>query len=177
MLNLGRLGGEKNLGELLEFFAEARKKNDGLKFLIVGDGPARESLENAAREKGLDDRIFFIGMVPPHEVQYYYQLGDIFVNASTSETQGLTYIEAAANGLPLLCREDPCINGVLRPGENGYTYTSKTEFLAHLDAMLRDRDWLTAACKRSEEIAATYDKSAFGDAVEALYLSVLQKKA
>lgn len=177
LLNLGRLGTEKNLHELIDLFAIAAPSHPQLRLMFVGDGPARESLENAAREKELDDRIFFIGMVPPHEVQYYYQLGDIFVNASTSETQGLTYIEAAANGLPLLCREDPCINGVLRPGENGYTYTSQTEFLAHLDAMLRDRDWLTAACKRSEEIAATYDKSAFGDAVEAMYLSVLQKKA
>lgn len=51
-------------------------------------------------------------MVPPDEVHTYYQLGDIFVSASTSETQGLTYVEAAANGLPLLCRRDPCLDEV-----------------------------------------------------------------
>ena len=45
LINLGRLGGEKNLGELLEFFAEARKKNDGLKFLIVGDGTEYGALQ------------------------------------------------------------------------------------------------------------------------------------
>ena len=108
LINLGRLGGEKNLGELLTFFAEARKKNEHLKFLIVGDGPAREDLEKQAKQLGVEQQVIFTGKVPPSEVQNYYQLGDVFVSASTSETQGLTYIEAAANGLPLLCRQDDC---------------------------------------------------------------------
>ena len=42
-------------------------------------------------------------MVPPAQVADYYRLGDLFVSASTSETQGLTYIEALASGLPALC--------------------------------------------------------------------------
>ena len=57
-----------------------------------------------------------------------YQLGDIFVSASTNETQGLTYIETAANGLPLLCRRDPCLDGVLAGGRNGWVYESEEEF-------------------------------------------------
>ena len=173
LINLGRLGGEKNLGELLEFFAEARKKNDGLKFLIVGDGPAREDLQKQAKRLGISEYVIFTGMVPPSEVQNYYQLGDIFVSASTSETQGLTYIEAAANGLPLLCRQDDCLADVLEEGENGYEYTSAEEFLKAIDAMMDDRSWRAAAAHRSEEIAASLDKKAFGEAIENVYESVL----
>ena len=120
MLNLGRLGGEKNLGELMNLFAQARKQNPNLKFLIVGDGPARLDLEEQAERLGVAQYVIFTGMVDPSEVQYYYQLGDVFVSASTSETQGLTYIEAAANGLPLLCRQDDCLADVLQEGQNGY---------------------------------------------------------
>lgn len=173
LINLGRLGGEKNLGELLEFFAEARKKNDALKFLIVGDGPAREDLQKQAKQLGIAEYVIFTGMVPPSEVQNYYQLGDIFVSASTSETQGLTYIEAAANGLPLLCRQDDCLADVLEEGENGYEYTSAEEFLEAIDTMMDDEDWRAAAAKRSEEIAASFDKKAFGEAIETVYESVL----
>ena len=173
LINLGRLGGEKNLGELLEFFAEARKKNDGLKFLIVGDGPARNDLEKQAKDLGVGEHVIFTGMVPPTEVQNYYQLGDIFVSASTSETQGLTYIEAAANGLPLLCRQDDCLADVLEEGENGYEYTSAEEFLNAIDTMMDDETWRAAAAKRSEEIAASFDKKAFGEAIENVYESVL----
>ena len=173
LINLGRLGGEKNLGELLDLFAEARKKNDGLKFLIVGDGPARHDLEKQAKELGVEAHVIFTGMVPPSEVQNYYQLGDVFVSASTSETQGLTYIEAAANGLPLLCRQDDCLADVLEEGENGYEYTSAEEFLNAIDTMMDDENWRAAAAKRSEEIAASFDKKAFGEAIENVYESVL----
>ncbi len=173
LLNLGRLGGEKNLGELLELFAEARKQNENLKFLIVGDGPAREALEKQAKALGIEDRVIFTGMVPPDQVQNYYQLGDVFVSASTSETQGLTYIEAAANGLPLLCRQDDCLADVLQEGENGYEYTSADEFLNAIDTMMHDADWRFAAGRRSEEIAAGFDKKIFGEAIESIYESVL----
>ena len=173
LINLGRLGGEKNLGELLELFAEARKKNDGLKFLIVGDGPAKNDLEKQAQQLGVADYVIFTGMVPPDQVQNYYQLGDIFVSASTSETQGLTYIEAAANGLPLLCRQDDCLADVLEEGENGYEYTSAEEFLDAIDTMMDDESWRAAAARRSEEIAASFDKKAFGEAIENVYESVL----
>ena len=173
LLNLGRLGGEKNLGELLELFAEARQKNDSLKFLIVGDGPAKEDLEKQAKKLGIADYVIFTGMIPPEEVQNYYQLGDVFVSASTSETQGLTYIEAAANGLPLLCRQDDCLADVLQEGENGYEYTSAEEFLHAIDTVMDDPEWRAAAAKRSEEIAASFDKKNFGDAIENVYESVL----
>ena len=173
LLNLGRLGGEKNLGELLQLFAEARKQNACLKFLIVGDGPAREDLEKMAKELGVSEHVIFTGMVPPSEVQNYYQLGDVFVSASTSETQGLTYIEAAANGLPLLCRQDDCLADVLQEGENGYEYTSAEEFLNAIDAVMDNQEWRAAAAKRSEEIAAMFDKKNFGEAIESVYESVL----
>ena len=108
-------------------------------------------------------------MVNPKEVQNYYQLGDIFVSASTSETQGLTYIEASANGLPLLCRRDPCFDEVLYEGENGYTYEDEKSFVKNLNKMLISPEWLAKAKKKGEKIAASFDKSAFGDAVEDIY--------
>ncbi len=173
LLNLGRLGGEKNLSELIELFTEARKENENLKFLIVGDGPAREDLEKLAKKLGVSEHVIFTGMVPPGQVQDYYQLGDVFVSASTSETQGLTYIEAAANGLPLLCRQDDCLADVLCSGENGYDYTSAEEFLRAIDTLMEDPEWRAAASRRSEQIAASFDKKAFADAVESIYESVL----
>ncbi len=112
-------------------------------------------------------------MVPPDQVQNYYQLGDVFVSASTSETQGLTYIEAAANGLPLLCRQDDCLNDVLQAGENGYGYTSAQEFLDAIDAVMEDPDWRRAAGRRSQQIAAGFGRKAFGEAIEDVYESVL----
>lgn len=173
LLNLGRLGTEKNLDELVELFSVAMRQSDKLTLLIVGDGPAREHLEKMAWELGLGKRVIFTGMVDPDEVQKYYQLGDVFVSASTSETQGLTYIEAAANGLPLLCRRDPCLDGVLDDGKNGYEYEAVGQFCEIIDTILQNRQWCDAAGKYSQQIAAGFDKSHFADHIEEIYESVI----
>lgn len=172
LLNLGRLGTEKNLSELIELFHIALSHNSKLTMLIVGDGPARKELEELAGKLGVADHVIFTGMVDPSEVHKYYQVGDIFVGASTSETQGLTYIEAAANGLPLLCRRDPCLDGVLVEGKNGYEYEAEQEFCELLDTILSNPDWCLTARAQSKEIADTFDKSSFAKKIEDIYESV-----
>lgn len=172
VLNLGRLGTEKNLDELVEYFASVLNLHDKLTFLIVGDGPAKKNLEELVTNLGVRDHVIFTGMVPPTEVQMYYQLADVFVSASTSETQGLTYIEAAANGLPLLCRKDECLCDIIVDGENGYQYTTVEEFQKELNNIIADSDWRESAAKRSKEIAETFDKSHFGDTMETIYEAV-----
>ena len=173
MLSLGRLGNEKNVEELVTFYSKATKQGDKLRFLIVGDGPAREMLEKMTKELGLEGKIIFTGRVAPTEVQKYYQLGDVFVSASTSETQGLTYIEAAANGLPLLCRQDICLDDIIEQGENGYAYETEEEFLEYIDDIVNSAEWREQASKKSEEIAKSFDKSVFGDEVEKIYKSLV----
>lgn len=169
LINLGRLGTEKNLCELMDLFAVVLECNRQLTFLIVGDGPAREDLEKQAKHLGISDHVIFTGMVDPSEVQNYYQLGDIFVSASTSETQGLTYIEAAANGLPLVCRQDPCLDDVIAEGVNGYEYTASEDFIRDINTILQNPDWRDSASHSSEEIAATFGKSHFAEVVEDIY--------
>ena len=175
LLNLGRLGTEKNLNELLELLSMELMHNDKITLLIVGDGPARKELEEMAVQLGIRDHVVFTGMVPPSEVHTYYQLGDIFVSASTSETQGLTYVEAAANGLPLLCRRDPCLDEVLVEGSNGYEYEAESEFCSILDTILQNPEWCKAAGAHSKEIAAMYDKGHFADQIEDVYEKVISE--
>lgn len=174
LLNLGRLGTEKNLEELLQFFKEALKHNSNLTFLIVGDGPDKAHLEKMAIELEIDDHVIFTGMVDPKEVQKYYQLADVFVNASTSETQGLTYIEAAANGLPLLCRKDPCLEDVVKDGVNGYEYTTREEFIMHLNDILMNPEWRKVAGEQSEKIAESFDKEHFVESIEDIYEEITE---
>lgn len=173
LLNLGRLGTEKNVDELMRMFAKAHAYHPKLVFLIVGDGPAKSHLEEMAIQLNIQDSVIFTGMVKPSEVQNYYKLGDLFVAASTSETQGLTYIEASANGLPLLCREDPCLQDILIPGENGYTYTTENEFIEYLFKIADDIQWRKEASEKSRNIAIHYDKETFGNSVESVYDTVI----
>ncbi len=133
ILYAGRLAEEKNVEDLVNMLGRIRPEN--AVFLIVGDGPARKSVEKAIKRKNIDFAVM-TGMVKPSEMRFYYGIADIYVSASQSETQGLTYIEALANGLPLLCRWDKCLQDVLIDGETGYAYGNFAEFETYLKALL-----------------------------------------
>ena len=174
LISLGRLGNEKNTEELINFFANVQKKHPNTRLLIVGDGPNRANLEKMTLELGLKEKIIFTGMVEPAEVQKYYKLGDLYVSASTSETQGLTYAEAAANKLPLLCREDPVLKDVIVNGQNGYEYTNEDDFERSLEFIINNPEWRTKAGVESNIIADSFDKHTFAESIEELYKSLVQ---
>ena len=175
LLNLGRLGTEKNLGELMELFAQALKDNGNMVFLIVGDGPARKALEAQAARLGISDKVIFTGMVEPGQVQNYYQLADVFASASTSETQGLTYAEALAAGVPVLCRADPCLLGVVRDGENGWQYHSEEEFRQRLEDFLAHPQHRETLARCARETGEEYSAQRFAERVEAIYSEQIQR--
>ena len=111
----------------------------------------------------------FAGMAAPADTAKYCRLGDIFVCASTSETQGLTYIEAMASGLPLVCRKDPCLYGVLEEGGNGYSYEGLNEFAEAVSRMIREPVWMERAAEHSMENAKQFGTGQFGKKVINIY--------
>lgn len=138
LLYIGRISKEKNILEIIMDLKSYLHDHQHVKLLLVGDGPSRNDLENVVKELNLNKQILFTGEIPWDEIDLYYQLGDVFVSASTSETQGLTYIEALASGLPLLAKEDRCLDGVLKNNVNGFSFHDQKELLGRLDVILQD---------------------------------------
>ncbi len=163
---VGRLAEEKNVEELLRL--RAAMGRCPVTLLLVGDGPDRPRLEQAAASLGLTSpEVVFAGMVPGEQIADWYRLGDLFVSASTSETQGLTYIEALAAGVPALCRADSCLDGVIQDGENGWQYRSEADFLEKLERF-QTCSWetLSAQARRGAE---AFSAQRFAARVEDIY--------
>lgn len=178
LVSVGRLAKEKNLEEILNYFArliyEEEKQN--LTLLIVGDGPDRERLEKISESLSLTGKVIFTGMVNPQDVGIYYQLGDVFVCASNSETQGITYIEALASGRPALCRKDECLNQVITDGYNGFQYETYEYFKMHLEYILEDETRKAEMGLRAKETAYLYSTWNFCTMAESLYKEVLKRQ-
>lgn len=130
LVSVCRLAKEKNVEEVLTHLAASGREDWTL--ALVGDGPSREDLAELAADLGIADRVRFVGAIDPAEVPRYYRMADVFVSASLSETQGLTFIEALACGLPLLCRRDPSLEGVVLDGITGWQYADEQEFTYRL---------------------------------------------
>ena len=139
LLCLGRIAKEKSFDVIIEGFADYLNKycNDISSYLVfVGDGPARSELENLTVKLKINDRVKFVGKVDNSLVPYYYIMSDLFLNASISETQGLTFMEAMAANLLVLCRFDNNLVGVIDNNKTGFFFQEVNDFKDKLNYVL-----------------------------------------
>jgi glycosyltransferase involved in cell wall biosynthesis len=114
LLYVGRLAPEKGIGGL----KAALREIPGLRLAIVGDGPARRDLER----EFADTPTVFTGVRKGRDLAAAYASADAFVFPSTTETLGLSMLEALASGLPVLAARTGATGEVVSDGENGILY-------------------------------------------------------
>ena len=93
-----------------------------VQMVIVGEGNEIENLRNFAESLGVGAHVMFTGGKPWDEIGKYYQLGNVFCSASVSETQGLTFAEAMAGGIPVVAKKDECIENIITDGDTGMLF-------------------------------------------------------
>ena len=167
LIFVGRMAQEKNLDELLEYYKELSR--DDIILLLVGDGPYRPEVEKKIKELDLCEKVYMTGMVPKEDVAHYYHLGDIFVCSSTTETQGLTYAEALASGLPCVCRRDECLADILEDGYNGYQYENAEEFRNAIETVFSSSRTLHTMSICARNSAKKLSKQEFSEEIEKVY--------
>lgn len=142
ILSLGRIAKEKSIDVLLRGYAKFLANGEPFptKFVITGFGPAEKELKDLAASLHIEDHVIFTGKCEPSKTQDYYHLGDYFVSASITETQGLTFMEAMAAHLVVLARYDDNLVGTIQDGETGYFFFDENDFDQKLREVLRIDD-------------------------------------
>jgi glycosyltransferase involved in cell wall biosynthesis len=111
LLYVGRLAAEKRL----DLLADALRGMDGVRLVLIGDGPARPSLER--RFAGMP--VIFTGFLNGHDLAVAYASSDIFVFPSDTETFGQVVQEAMASGLPVVAAHAGGVIDLVRHEETG----------------------------------------------------------
>ncbi len=173
ILFIGRLAKEKSIDVIIRQMPHIVKKSPHVKFLIVGDGPVKNSLVNLSKELAVYEHIVFAGEQPWRTIGKFYQLGDVFISASTTETQGLTYIEAMASRLPVIAKQDPSIENIIENGETGFTFESGEELPAIVYEVLANPNRTATIVNHAYENIASLSSKQFALNVEALYEDVI----
>ena len=168
LLNIGRISKEKNIEQIMRVFPRLHEIYPDVRFVIVGEGPMRESLTKMARDLGVSDHVTFAGPKRWEIIDQYYAMGDVFVSASRSETQGLTYIEAMASGLCVCAVNDACLDGVIHDGVSGILTDESDEAL--LEGLIRafSEEGKNIAA-HAAEYAAPFGTEAFAIRMEQCY--------
>ena len=112
-LYVGRLAPEKNLGLLLDAFQTIQHQNQGARLVLVGDGPARRTLQEQYPQH------IFAGMCTGTDLATHYASADLFLFPSLTETYGNVTLEALASGLPVIAFDMAAAAEQVQPGVNG----------------------------------------------------------
>ncbi len=178
LLSVGRLGTEKNVPFLVDVLARLLPSRPDLKLVIAGEGPARASLEELVRSRGLERQILFVGFVPHDQLKGLYSLADVFVFASKVESQGLVVLEAMRCGLPVVAIGKMGTREVMGGSNGGFMVDDdKDEFLAAVTMLLDDPDLRDR--KRTEALAhaTKWTMRAQAEKMERFYRLVLRWKS
>jgi len=122
IMTAGRVSFEKNINVIVHACKELEKDGEDFRLVITGDGPAFGSVKKLASDVGLSGRTVMPGFCRPYELPFYYAAADVFVTASTFETQGLAMLEAMACGKPVVGANSLAIPETVRDNYNGYLF-------------------------------------------------------
>ncbi|HEM5490567.1 TPA: glycosyltransferase family 4 protein [Streptococcus suis] len=127
LLSLSRISHEKNIQAIVKAMPKILSENPKVKLVIVGGGPYAVELRSMISELDLSSNVQLTGMIAPSDTALYYKAADFFISASTSETQGLTFLESLASGTPILAHANPYLKNVVTDKMFGTLFVREQE--------------------------------------------------
>ena len=168
VVHVGRLAPEKNLGTLVSAYEAMRAVDPTLKFVFVGDGPARQDLQNQ-----FPDAVF-AGMRSGLELATHYASGDVFLFPSVTETFGNVTPEAMASGLAVLAYDYAAAAQLIQPQASGLLapFDDAQTFVRMAVELVSDRDALRSMGQRARGVVEDHAWDRVVEQLEAVYYDV-----
>ncbi len=168
----GGISPHKNVETLLEAYA---RLNDGVPRLVVVGALADETYASSASgvtalasRLGLGDRAVFPGYVSDEVLAALYRRATVVVNPSRAEGFGLTAVEAAACGAPLLLSDLPAHRETLGRAALLFDPLDAGELAARLGELLADEALRSRVAQRCAEAVSGRSWAAAGSALAGL---------
>jgi len=174
VMTVSRLAKEKSVDRIINNHKELVKKYSNMKLLIVGDGPDIDKLKDEAKSLGVSDSVIFTGKVPLNDIPIYYQLGNVFVTASKSETQGLTVVEAISSSLPVVAvKDDSFVNSVIEDF-NGFVFTDDEKYINSISKLYEDKELYNRLSNQSRLLSEDFSSEYFALKVLKVYETAIE---
>lgn len=174
VMTVSRLAKEKRVDRIINNHKELVKKYSNMKLLIVGDGPDIDKLKDEAKSLGVSDSVIFTGKVPLSDIPIYYQLGNVFVTASKSETQGLTVVEAISSSLPVVAvKDDSFVNSVIEDF-NGFVFTDDEKYINSISKLYEDKELYNRLSNQSRLLSEDFSSEYFALKVLKVYETAIE---
>ncbi|RMC49501.1 glycosyltransferase family 4 protein [Lactobacillus sp. ESL0228] len=173
LLTLSRIAGEKKIDRILNVMPEIIDEFPQLRLVIAGDGPDVETLNEQVERLTLEDNVIFAGDVLHEDVGAFYKMADLFISASDTETQGLTYIEALAAGTKCVVYDTDYTEHVFDDKDFGQVFTRPDQMRDEILSYLREDPIKIPEKKLSKKLEQISAKR-FGSEVHQFYKDVIK---
>jgi glycosyltransferase involved in cell wall biosynthesis len=153
---LGRLKRYKGVDIVLRAFA--RVSHPDARLEIAGAGDYRPTLERLAASLALGDRVRFLGRISEADKLDLLRRAWALAFASPKEGWGITNLEAAACGTPVVASDAPGLRESVRPGETGYlvAHGDVAAMAARLDLLAGDPALVARLGAQGRAFAASF---------------------
>lgn len=172
--SISRLAGERRPDLLLEAFSGIAQAVPHANLLIGGEGPARDSLEAAARNEGLEARVHLPGLVL--DAADPLSITDLYLTVAVGPVVGVAALEAAQFGKPVIAIQ---LLPDYRPGADDWFWSSAdpAQVSARAIELLSDETGRMALAERQQKhVSALYSADAMGAAYERLYREAQKRR-
>jgi len=109
----------KGLPVILKTMPELLKEIPELILQVIGKNQNMGRMKKLVDKLGMMDSVEFIGWIPPEKIKTYYRKASVFVMPSLMEGFGLVFLEAMAQGLPVIGGNVGGTLELIKDGENG----------------------------------------------------------
>ena len=171
-LYIGRLGYEKAIDVAFEGFAKCLQKNPDAQFIVIGQGPAEETLIKLQQELGLEERVHMTGMIPNKEIIGSRILSKVaaFVTASLSENQAITVIESLCAGAPIIAADVENMHEIFNESEGWFFEGGNSDDLADkMDWVLNHQEERDKKAAEAKKCRSRFDGKEVAKQFVALY--------
>ena len=130
VLFVGRLIPRKGLPFLIEAAKQVVKENSQTMFIIVGDGPLKNSLRATLEKMNIASNFIFLGDMHESVLPSLYNCADVFVLPSIQEGQGIALLEAQATAKPVVAFDVGGVREAVLDKETGFLMKPDSHLLA-----------------------------------------------
>lgn len=161
VLFVGRLSGQKGPMQFLEIAEKVYAQNKNTRFVISGEGELYKKLIEAGAGSDIAGRFHITGYLESEELQKLYAIADVYCMPSFSEPFGLTALEAAEVGIPLVL-SDRCGAAELLPDASQANPAATDDFVKEIIDLLKDenKSKLQVKSNKNEIKKLSWEKSA-----------------
>jgi len=182
LLSVGRLEHNKGFHVLAAALAALRAHGGRIadgnwKWVVVGEGPYRRSLESAVRQAGLNGQTSLLGRVSERDLHGWYEAADLFVHPTLYEGSSLVTLEAMAHRRAVVATTAGGLPDKVQPGISGWLVPpgDASALAAALSGALARPDRLAAMGQAGRTIVERdFSWEATGAALLRLYDELLQ---